>query len=507
MSAEAEAEARARIDAEHARREQLAQVRLGALENPAQIPTAIPLGRRDLLSGKAEIDGAELLNDAQAFLRRFCVFPDEHCLTAVALWVAHAHAIRQFHTTPRLALISPEPESGKTRCLEVMHLLVPDSELVLNPSSASVFRKLAKKQITVLLDECDAIFKVHGKEDPREDLRAMLNSGYRVGATIPRCVGPKHEVIDFPVFAACALAGIGDLPDTVMSRSIIIRMRRRAPHERIDDFRLRHAEPVGHALRERLAGWVALIAEEAGKAWPALPDGVTDRKAECWEPLIAIADQAGGQWPEMARSGCSALCRVAADRRVSLGIRLLADLRIIFVDATAMHTETLLVRLANGAEHGLDADAPWADLRGQPINQRTLAYYLKKYGVSPAKVRIDDRVLQGYRRVDLWDAWQRYLPARSVTPENPEQAEQAEQIPPGGAGASLVVPDVPDVPDAQGTQSALLKAGNGDAHCGHCKYFKADTGEKGLGTCLHFNCDTWPAPNPGCSGYVSRTAP
>ena len=139
--------------------------------------------------------------------------------------------MQHFHTTPRLALLSPEAASGKTRVLEILDLLVSESLLALNVSSAAVFRTLSQKQVTLLFDEVDAIWSKRGKDDNHEDLRALLNAGYKKGATIPRCVGPKHEVTNFPVFGAVALAGLGDLPDTIMSRAVIVRMRRRAPTE------------------------------------------------------------------------------------------------------------------------------------------------------------------------------------------------------------------------------------------------------------------------------------
>ncbi len=142
--------------------------------------------------------------------------------------------VEHFHTSPRLAPLSPEPESGKTRVLEILELLTPNSMLILSPSPAAIFRKLAQEQNTLLIDEVDGIFTKRGKDDQNEDLRGLLNSGYRRGATIPRCVGPKHEVQDFAVFAATALAGIGDLPDTVMTRSIVIPMRRRSAAEKIE---------------------------------------------------------------------------------------------------------------------------------------------------------------------------------------------------------------------------------------------------------------------------------
>jgi len=390
--------------------------------------------------GEVPMAGDELLSETEAFIRRFCAFPDEHALVAVTLWAVHAHMVEHFHTTPRLALLSPEAGSGKTRVLEVLDLLVPESMFCLSASPAAVFRTLANAQITLLVDEVDTIFARRGKDDGNEDLRALLNAGYKRGATIPRCVGPRHEVQSFQVFAATALAGLGDLPDTVMSRSIIVRMKKRAPHERIEPFRSREHETPGHAIRDKLVEWACVVGSDVGASWPTLPEGIVDRPAEVWEPLIAVADAAGGTWPERARAACVALCKVAQDRRVTLGVRLLADLRTIFGEADTLHTETILERLHNADRYGLDSDAPWGDLHGKPLGERGLASMLKKYGISSMKVKIHGNSLQGYRREHLWDAWERYLPP------SPKEAEPVEPVEPG-AGK---VPEVPEVPDAMG---------------------------------------------------------
>jgi hypothetical protein len=374
--------------------------------------------------------GADILDDVRRFIGRFCVFPDAHALAAVTLWAAHAHMIEHFHTTPRLVLSSPEAGSGKTRVLEVLELLVPEPLLGVSVSPAPVFRTLAQRQITLLFDEVDSIWSKRGKDDNHEDLRALLNAGYKRGATIPRCVGPKHEVQMFPVYAAVALAGLGDLPDTIMTRSVIIRMRRRAPAEPVEPFRSRQHDGEGHELRDALAAWAERVGPSTGASWPALPDGIVDRPSEIWEPLIAVADAAGGHWATTARDACVSLCKVALDRRASLGVRLLGDLRTIFGNHAALHTETILADLHRGEDAGLAPDAPWADLHGKPINVRQLASLLRPYGVSPTKVKVLGRSLQGYRREQLWDAWQRYLPSVSAEPEPPEPS-----APPWGATA------------------------------------------------------------------------
>ena len=404
------------------------------------------------------INGASLLAVTESFIRRFCVFPDEHALVAVTLWAAHAHMVEHFHTTPRLALLSPEAGSGKTRVLEVLDLLVPSSMFCLSASPAAIFRTLAETQITLLVDEVDTIFARRGKDDGNEDLRALLNAGYKRGAMIPRCVGPRHEVQSFAVFAATALAGLGDLPDTVMSRSIIIRMKKRAPHESMEPFRFREHEGRGHAIRIKLAEWAYVVGHDAGAAWPPLPEGIADRPAEVWEPLLAVADAAGDAWPERARASCLALVKVAADRRVSLGTRLLADLRTIFGEADALHTVTILNRLHNGDQHDLEADAPWAELQGKPLGERGLATMLRKYGVKSTKVKVDGLALQGYRREHLWDAWERYLPPSSHSPKGAEPPEPPEP-------EQARVPQVPQVPAAMGSVSIR------GIRCRDCMYF------------------------------------
>ena len=366
------------------------------------------------------LDGAEILDDVRKLIRTFCVFSDEHSLNAVTLWAAHAHLVEHFHTTPRLALLSPEPASGKTRVLEILELLTPEPMFSLNASPAAIFRTLETKQITLLFDEVDAIWRQAGKDDSNQDLRSLLNAGYKRGATVPRCVGPKHDVAHFPVFCAVALAGLGDLPDTLMSRSVIIRMRRRAAGEDVEPFRHRQHAESGYCVRRSLAAWAKVVGLVIGAPWPEIPNGISDRPAEVWEPLLAVAEAAGGKWPGRARKACLALCKMAEDRRLSLGIRLLSDLRIIFADAIALHTETILARLIDGEEHGLDADAPWASLRGQPLNKRRLATILKQYAVSPIKVKVDGKALQGYRREHLYDAWSRYLAAPSAASEPTE---------------------------------------------------------------------------------------
>lgn len=400
-----------------------------------------------------DVDPAELLDRVVAFIARFSVFPDPHCAPTLALWYAHTHAIEHFYTTPRLILDSAEPGSGKTRVLEVAQYLVAKPEMTISITTAAIFRMLAAGPHTLLFDEIDAVFSSKGGGN-NEDLRALLNAGYKRSATVARCVGDaaRMRVERFPVFAPVALAGIaGGMPSTITTRAITIHMRRRAPHEHAEPFRERRVESEAAPLRESLAVWLDRVgADQLAGAEPAIPDGVTDRAAEVWEPLLALAEVAGGHWPDTARAAATHFVSTAGSAGSSIGTRLLADLRTVFGEhGTDRMTSVDIL----GALHCIE-EAAWGDLDGRPIDARRLAKELGRYGVRPGPVRIGGAVVKGYQidrseiSAGLGDAWDRYLPPpgedppSSVTSVTAVTPQVRPVTAPGGVTAASVTPPV-----------------------------------------------------------------
>jgi hypothetical protein len=352
------------------------------------------------------IDGAELLDRVYEFLGRFVVYPSKDAHAAHTLWVAHAHFMNAWETTPRLAFLSPEPASGKSRALEVSELLVPRATPAINVSPAYLVRKVQAEEglPTVLFDGIDAVFGPKAR-DGNEDVRALLNAGYRRGATVGRCVmhGSVAVPEDLPAFCAIALAGLGDLPDTVLSRSIVIRMRRRAPTESVLPFRRRLYAEEGQRLNDHLGAWAAAVISRITE--PEMPAEIIDRDADCWEPLIAAADAAGGHWPDTVRRCAVALVELLrGDGEERLSIRLLSDMRVVLRDDDQAPTSAILDKL-----HKLD-EAPWGDIKGKPLNDRGLAVRLRPYGIKSRVIRVGSTTPRGYRREDFVDAWTRYLP-------------------------------------------------------------------------------------------------
>jgi hypothetical protein len=362
---------------------------------------------------QAGANAAAVLDDARTFLERFIAYPEPEAAVAHTLWIAHAHLIDAFENTPRLAFLSPEPGSGKSRCMELTEALTPRPVLSVNSSVAYVFRKISDEAglPTLLMDEIDAVFS-NGKGDGNEDLRGLLNSGYRKGATAGRAAIRGKEIVteEWPSFCAVALAGLNQLPDTLMTRSIVVHMKRRRQGQRVEPYRRRVNQPEAGALSERIAEFAASVWTQVSNAWPDLPEGIEDRDADIWEPILAIADAAGGHWPETARAAAVAMVAKAKEKPATLGIKLLADIRTVMNGSDRISTIDLLDGL-----HAIET-APWANIKGEAIDSRFLAKVLGKYDIPTNNtVKIDGRAVKGYQKHHLADAFERYLPAPLVS--------------------------------------------------------------------------------------------
>jgi hypothetical protein len=350
-----------------------------------------------------------VLEDVSRFARRFVVLTDEQ-LTTLALWVSHTFAAEASDTTPYIAVTSAEKRSGKTRLLEVLELLVHEPLPTANISDAALFRAISELTPTLLLDEVDAIFGPKARD--REDLRGMLNAGYRRGTVARRMGGPKMTTLEaFPVFCPKVFAGIGELPDTLNDRSIRIRLERRTRDEPIERFRRRDVGPEAAMLHDRIADWLEPQLDELLVLRPPLPDELDDRQQDCWEPLLAIAELAGGDWPQRARHAALTLSGNGARDDDSLTARLLADIHAVFQDSgeSRYRTADLIEKLSEIEE------SPWGDWRGKPITAHALSRLLKPFGIRTQTVRTDGVVVRGYKREQFADAFHRVLGVTSVT--------------------------------------------------------------------------------------------
>jgi hypothetical protein len=441
------------------------QVRNHRAEEEADRRKATDACRRGRLMAM-NVEGAGLLDEIYEHVRRFVNLTVVQALI-VSLWVVHTYVIAAADATPYLAITSPEKRSGKSRLLEVLASLVAIAWLTGGVSAAALYRKIDRDSPTLLLDESDAAFK--GDKEYAEVLRGTLNTGHRRGGTHDCCVKEDGNITikAFSTFCPKAIAGIGKLPDTVADRSIHFCMKRKTRSEKVERWRLRNVKTETDRLRERLEAWGVQNVEKLRSARPALPEALSDRQQDGAEPLLAIADLAGGKWPEAARTALVSLCGGAQAADDSIGVQLLSDIRQIFKtkDTDRLPSAELATALAE------IETSPWGEWKnGKPITFSRVASLLKPFDISPHNIRIESKILKGYEVSDFEDAWARYLD-------------------PGDGPA-----DTHPGPPPSSSNATPLQANTGAASSG----FRAATGEK---TVAAQNCENT-AKNAPCSGVA-----
>lgn len=355
-----------------------------------------------------------ILASLSQIIRRYIVLSDAEA-DVIALWIVHTHCFEAAQSTPYLAITSAEKECGKSRLLELLELLVAKPWPTGSVSAAVLYRTIDDLHPTLLLDESDATF--NGNREFGEALRGVLNSGHHIGGKASRCerAGDNFTRRDFQTFCPKAIAGIGKLPDTVASRSIPIRLKRKPPGTSVERFRRRDVEPETAELCAQMAALAAEHSEALAAMRPQLPESLSDRQQDGAEPLLAIADTVGGDWPARARAALVQLLTGTAAEDQSHGVQLLADIRSAFHSAgrDRMASGDLLAKLNQ------DETMPWGEFaNGRPMSAIGLARLLKPFGIQPRTIRLEQGTIKGYFKDSFADAWARYLPssAQAVTP-------------------------------------------------------------------------------------------
>jgi len=206
---------------------------------------------------------------------------------------------------------------------------------------------------------------------------------------------------------AKALAGISlekHLPDSTISRALLFNLRRKLPHESVA--RIRHVDAnFFEDIASKLARFADDYSLQVQLARPELPDELSDRAQDNWEPLLAIAQCAGSEW-ELRAIAAALKLSGANEEKVSTGNELLADIQQIFITKgpDKIKSVDLISALVD------DEEKPWATYnRGKPITPRQLAKLLSGYGIKSKTVRFGKTTPKGYEAKQFTDAFARYL--------------------------------------------------------------------------------------------------
>lgn len=373
------------------------------------------------------VAGTELQSELAKVIGKYVVMEPRQ-RDAVALWATHAHAHDLRDASPPLVIKSPTMRSGKTRLIETLERLVPRPLFLSGITAAFLERVIETHRPTILIDEYDALTSA----DPAlaEAARAQLNRssrrrGARVGKNVP-LPGGGYEARMFSTWAPTVIAGIGDPPATVIDRAIVIDLKRKLSTETVAPLRERDGADLG-VLRRKIARFVADNETALQAIEPNPPLAVdSDRARDMWEPLLAVADAVGGNWPDRAREAGKILVN-ASEQKLGEGnvdVLLLSDIHDIFVhefprdreadregpgrpdDGPKLATKDLLEKLHAREER------PWGawGRATKPMTDKALGDRLRPYGIRSRTIRVGTSTPKGYYLSAFRDAFARYLP-------------------------------------------------------------------------------------------------
>jgi hypothetical protein len=373
--------------------------------------------------------GAQIVSVLENTFRNYVAL-DTGLPLVLALWALATHVFDCFDAFPYLQITSPTKRCGKTRVAEILELLSCGGLRTANASSAAIFRMIQSRTVegqtlTLIMDEMEVL----GTNSERaEQLREILNAGYRRGQVVLRCESVssdegKYEVKSFNTYCPKVLVLIGRLNDTLADRCIPIAMRRRKPAELLERFF--YAEAAQHAKRlcREMQKWAKTNHLRVRRRLRKDLEFLEDREAELWIPLFAVCQVAAPERVEELKAIALQISGAKqADEPAEFSVLLLSDIRDIFNRNAAdrIFTAGLVQALLAIGE------SPWENwAKGRDLNDRGIAKLLRPFKIKSQNLRVDDQVSKGYKREDFEEAWSIYLSRdSSATPLQaaPEQA-------------------------------------------------------------------------------------
>lgn len=355
-----------------------------------------------------------LVQRIETYIQDFVTLADPHYSLPIALWMIGTFCFPDFDAYPYLCITSPTKRSGKTRLSEMITFACSNPRNFGAVSSA-IYRLIETEKPTIVFDEAETL-----SSEAASTMRAVLNVGYRRGATIPRTVG--QTIKEFQTYCPKIFVLIGDVYDTLRDRSIVITMQRAETRRR---FTYDVAKAEGGEIREAMSAAVSANLgniQHGFQAHKGLPF-LMDRDEEIWTSLFVLCEvfcKDRIRELEIAAVDMSTEKTQESRRYVDLreaeskatedeyAKRLLTDLYALFAvnGHTVIRTEEVLDMLK-----GIPT-APWRKFRGEGLDHHDLSNMLSRFGVRPVRVqygsgRENRKQYRGYKRKDVEKALQK----------------------------------------------------------------------------------------------------
>lgn len=355
------------------------------------------------------VAGQEIASEILDLIKKHIIL-SEHQATILTLWVFGSYCINAFGIFPKLLITSPDKRCGKTTVLSVLRSLVNKALVASNVTSSAMFRSIELWQPTLLIDEGDTFIN-----NDNEDLRGIINSGHtRDTAYVLRTEGDSSNRYpkQFSTWTPMAIAMIKNPPDTILDRSLIIKLRRKLSSERVTKWSFENFSKL-ESLRQKLKRWSDDNLELLKNNKPNISTSSSDndRANDNWLPLFSIASLISTEWLTKLEETFKSSNGNDDEGNENIGTLLLIDIKKIFEETNTdkIHSSDLVTKLIE-----LE-DRPWGEYKhGKAITSNMLARLLSSFGIKSKQIRLGDNK-HGYYFSDFDDTFSRYTPLQNAT--------------------------------------------------------------------------------------------
>jgi len=344
---------------------------------------------------------ASTVNFIAEELQRHIIFENKTHRFAISLWIAGTYLMDNWGLYPKLYINSPERECGKTSLLCIIEAFACNARMAASITPSAFYRIIESEGPTLLIDEADRTLRGN------EELNGIINAGHTKRTAIKILSEPTHDgkwkSVEMSLWAPQAFAGIGTQADTLLSRSIKIKMRRKMVSEAIDTIPIDYFEQH-QGLRHCMKSWSDKAGKSISELTVSIPKTASDRAIDNWRPMFQIANTLMGEWPERVLTAFTEMeVNDKESNPLSEGTELLTDIQSLIEKnkSNEIPAAELLSYLV------MKQDSEWFQHnRGKPITQKWLSRMLQGYGVYTER----RRHANVYEVENLQEAFTRYLP-------------------------------------------------------------------------------------------------
>ncbi len=324
---------------------------------------------------------ADLLTEIEAVINKHVIL-NPHAAAALAVWVLHTYTFELRDTVAYVAIESPEKRCGKTTLLSVLAAMAHRPLISSNITVGALFRAIHNCNPTLFIDEADTFLAGNGI------MRGIINCGntrrtaYVVRSSAsnnsklniqnsslpPAPATPDSGVKKYSCWCPKVIAMIGEAPDTISDRSIVVKMSRKLTTETCAPLAALNTTEI----RAKCARF-ALDAHNSIAQHPKITgQGLNDRAADTFDPLYVIARHAGPDWEKKLHAAATTLSATADSENSGAG--LILDILDIFTETASekMFSRDLVARLRDGATAS-------QTLKYSAINEYHISKILRQY--------------------------------------------------------------------------------------------------------------------------------